>query len=181
MQPFKNIRVIDLTHVIAGPFCSYQLSVMGADVIKVEPPDNPDVTRAVGNEFPRGEEGMGYLFTAQNANKRAISVDIKSSEGRDILLDLTRNADVFIENYRCGAMADRGLDYASVSAVNPEIIYCSLTGFGQDGPLGERTAYDNVIQAFSGNAQNQPTISSNEEFFTNLRFEIGNVTAYRGL
>ena len=150
MQPFKNIRVIDLTHVIAGPFCSYQLSIMGADVIKVEPPDNPDVTRAVGNEFPRGEEGMGYLFTAQNANKRAISVDIKSSEGRDILLDLTRNDDVFIENYRCGAMADRGLDYASVSAVNPEIIYCSLTGFGQGGPLGERTAYDNVIQAFSG-------------------------------
>ena len=110
MQPFENIRVIDLTHVIAGPFCSYQLAVMGADVIKVEPPDNPDVTRAVGNEFPHGEEGMGYLFTAQNANKRAISVDIKSSAGRDILLDLSRDADVFIENYRCGAMAERGLD-----------------------------------------------------------------------
>jgi crotonobetainyl-CoA:carnitine CoA-transferase CaiB-like acyl-CoA transferase len=150
MQPFKNIRVIDLTHVIAGPFCSYQLSVMGADVIKVEPPDNPDVTRAVGNKFPAGEEGLGYLFTAQNANKRSVAVDIKSPEGREILLVLCRDADVFIENYRSGAMADCGLDYDSVRAVNPGIIYCSMTAFGQGGPLGERTAYDNVIQAFSG-------------------------------
>ena len=126
MQPFKNIRVIDLTHVIAGPFCSYQLAVMGADVIKVEPPDNPDVTRAVGNEFPRGEEGLGYLFTAQNANKRAISVDIKTPQGRDILLDLCRDADVFIENYRSGAMTERDLDYDSISAINPGIIYLSL-------------------------------------------------------
>ena len=149
-QPFSNIRVIDLTHVIAGPFCSYQLAVMGADVIKVEPPDCPDMLRAKKDEFPHGEKGLAPYFMSQNANKRSVSLQLKSKKGREILASLIKTADVFIENYRTGSLANLGLAYSDVKAIKSDIIYCSMTGFGQDGPLAERTAYDNVIQAYSG-------------------------------
>ena len=150
MQPFSNIRVIDLTHVIAGPFCSYQLAVMGADVIKVEPPDMPDMVRAKTDAFPHAENGLSPMFTSQNANKRSICLQLKSTQGLEILTALIKSADVFIENYRVGALAKLGLDYDNVKAIKPDIIYCSMTGFGQQGPLAKRTAYDNVIQAYSG-------------------------------
>ena len=150
MQPFSNIRVIDLTHVIAGPFCTYQLAVMGAEVIKVEQPDSPDMTRAKSNKFPHGDEGLGYFFTSQNANKQAISVNLKTEEGQKIIRELVANADVFVENYRAGAMKKLGLDYDSLKKIKPDLIYCSMTGFGQEGHLSDRTAYDNVIQAYSG-------------------------------
>ena len=158
MQAFSNLRVIDLTHVIAGPFCTYQLAVMGADVIKVEPPQNPDVSRTSGSlpgwekvgAGTEAETGMRSDFTAQNANKRAVCVDLKSAEGGEILRRLIKGADVFVENYRSGAMAKIGFDYPAVKALKPDIIYCSITGFGQQGPIAGRTAYDNVIQACSG-------------------------------
>ncbi|NKB62121.1 MAG: CoA transferase [Gammaproteobacteria bacterium] len=150
MQAFSNIRVIDLTHVIAGPFCTYQLAVMGADVIKIEPPHNPDMTRANGHDIPHGENGLGFSFTSQNANKRAIGLDIKSPKGKEVLTKLIETADVLVENYRSGALAKLGLGYEDVKKIRPDIIYCSMTGFGQGGPKAQHTAYDNVIQAFSG-------------------------------
>ena len=150
MQPFSNIRVIDLTHVIAGPFCAYQLAVMGADVIKVESPTNPDMLRANTEDFPYKDKGLSAFFTSQNANKRAISLELKSQQGRKILKQLIETADVVIENYRVGAMSKLGLGYEDIKKLKPNIIYCSMTGFGQTGPLSKRTVYDNVIQAYSG-------------------------------
>ncbi len=153
-QAFSHLRVIDLTHVIAGPFCTYQLAVMGADVIKVEAPDHPDVSRSSGAHpnwtDAKKESAMRSDFTAQNANKRAVCIDLKSAEGVAVLRRLIADADVFVENYRSGAMAKLDLDYAAVRSIKPDIIYCSITGFGQQGPIAERTAYDNVIQAYSG-------------------------------
>ena len=150
MQPFSNIRVIDLTHVIAGPFSTYQLAVLGADVIKIENAHAPDMVRPKGGLFPAGKEGLAASFTAQNCNKRSIGLDLKSDEGKTILKKLIKTADVLVENYRPGALGALGFSYEEVKNIQPDIIYCSLTGFGQDGPLGERTAYDNVIQAYSG-------------------------------
>ena len=149
MQAFSNIRIIDLTHVIAGPFCTYQLAVMGADVIKIEPPNSPDMSRTSGAPSP-ADAGLASDFTAQNANKRSVCIDLKTARGVEVVRRLLATADVFVENYRSGAMAKVGLDYPAVAAVKPDIIYCAITGFGQRGPNAERTAYDNVIQAYSG-------------------------------
>ncbi len=150
MLAFDNIRVIDLSHVIAGPFCTYQLAVMGAEVIKIEPLNNPDMVRADGAELSAAQAGMGSVFMAQNANKQSLPIDLKTTDGRDLLLKLVAQADVFVENYKPGAMEKLGLGYTDIKAVREDIIYCSLSGFGQQGPLAERTAYDNVIQAYSG-------------------------------
>lgn len=163
MLAFDNIRVIDLTHVIAGPFCAYQLSVLGAEVIKVESPLQPDMVRADGADLAQAKAGMSSMFCAQNANKKSLPINLKTDAGRKILFELVKDADVLIENYRPGAMAALGLSYADVRAVRENIIYCSLSGFGQTGPLSGRTAYDNVIQAYSGlmaatgDAQTTPT------------------------
>ncbi len=150
MQPFEGIRVIDMTHVLAGPFCTYQLAVLGADVIKVELPGNPDMTRGSGVSPALNEALYGTYFMAQNAGKRALSLDIKSSEGREVLLRLVASADVLVENYRGGTLDRLGLGHEALSAVNPMLIYCSLTGFGHTGPKRSDPAYDIVIQAFSG-------------------------------
>ena len=150
MQAFSKIRVIDFTHVIAGPFCAYQLAVLGADVIKIEQPEGGDMVRQDGALQDDNARGMGSVFVGQNSNKRSVAIDIKSKQGRDIALELIRAADVVVENYRSGALASLGLGYEDVCKINPAIIYCSLTGFGQTGPKAEHTAYDNVIQAFSG-------------------------------
>lgn len=150
MQPFSNIRVIDLTHVIAGPFCTYQLAVMGADVIKIEPLHMPDMVRYDGADRSQAERGMGSIYATQNANKRAVAIDLKTSAGQGLLKTLIKNADVLVENYRAGALGRLGLGYTDIKTVRENIIYCSITGFGQQGPLSDRTAYDNVIQAISG-------------------------------
>lgn len=133
MQPFENIRVIDLTHVIAGPFCTYQLAVLGADVIKVEPVGNPDMVREDGADIELSKQGMGSTYITQNANKRAIAIDLSSEQGRQIILRLAHNADVVVENFRAGAMPKLGLGYDDIKAIKPDIIYCSMTGFGQQG------------------------------------------------
>ncbi len=150
MQPFQGIRVLDLTHVLAGPFATYQLAVLGADVIKIEPPDRPDMVREEGPLAAYNRAEMGTHFLAQNSNKRAITLNLKSEKGRAILRRLAASADVFVENYRTGALASLGLGYEDLSQVNSRLIYCSITGFGQKGPYARRTAYDNVIQAMSG-------------------------------
>ena len=150
MQPFENIRVIDMTHVLAGPFSTYQLAVLGADVIKVEAPQDPDMTRIEGATRALNDERYGTYFMAQNAGKRAISVDIKSPQGKRILIQLAETADVLVENYRGGVLDRLGLGYQDMKRVNPRLIYCSLTGFGHSGPKRHDPAYDTVIQAFSG-------------------------------
>lgn len=150
MQPFENIRVIDMTHVLAGPFSTYQLAVLGADVIKVEAPHNPDMTRMEGATKDLNDDYYGTYFMAQNAGKRGLALDIKTPEGKQALLKLVETADVLVENYRGGVMNRLGLGYQDLKKVNPRLIYCSLTGFGHTGPKKSDPAYDIVIQAFSG-------------------------------
>ena len=148
MLAFEGIQVIDLTHVIAGPFSTYQLGVMGATVIKIENPSDPDMMRFEGAEADSNRRGMGTSFHAQSANKKSVAVDLKTKQGQEIIRKLAETADVLVENFRSGALEKLGLGYESLKAINPRLIYCSLTGFGQTGPKANHTAYDNVIQAF---------------------------------
>jgi crotonobetainyl-CoA:carnitine CoA-transferase CaiB-like acyl-CoA transferase len=150
MQPFEGIRVIDVTHVLAGPFAAYQLAVLGADVIKVEHPDDPDQSRGAGTDKELNRRNMGTAFLTQASNKRSITLDLKQQRDRDILRKLVATADVFIENYRPGAFEALGLGYDALAAINPRLIYASFSAFGQQGPRSRQTAYDHVIQATSG-------------------------------
>ena len=150
MLAFEGIQVIDMTHVIAGPFSTYQLGVMGATIIKIENPSNPDMMRFEGVDYDSNKRAMGTSFHAQSANKLSVAVDIKTADGQEIIRKLSKESDVLVENYRCGSLENLGLGYKSLKTQNPGLIYCSLTGFGQTGPKSQHTAYDNVIQAFSG-------------------------------
>ena len=149
-RPFEGIRVIDVTHVLAGPFAAYQLAVLGADVIKVEHPDDPDQSRGSGTDKALNRRNMGTAFLTQASNKRSIALDLKTEKDREILKKLVATADVFVENYRPGAFEALGLGYEALSAINPRLIYASFSAFGQHGPRGPQTAYDHVIQATSG-------------------------------
>jgi len=148
-RPFAGIRVIDITHVLAGPFATYQLAVHGADVIKVEPPEG-DMVRILGADEADNAAGMGSAFLTQASNKRAITLDLKQPEGQEALKKLAATADVLVENFRPGALAELGLGYEDLAKVNPRLIYASFSAFGQEGPRGNYTAYDHVIQASSG-------------------------------
>jgi len=150
MRPFEGIRVIDITHVLAGPFATYQLAVLGADVIKVEHPDDPDQSRGVGSDKDLNRRNMGTSFLTQASNKRSITLDLKREHDREILKKLVATADIFVENYRPGAFEALGFGYEALAAINPRLIYASFSAFGQSGPRGAQTAYDHVIQATSG-------------------------------
>src|SRR5438552_18481061 len=149
-RPFEGIRVIDVTHVLAGPFAAYQLAVLGADVIKVDHPDEPDQSRGAGTDKALNRRNMGTSFLTQASNKRSITLDLKTEADREILKKLVRTSDVFVENYRPGALEALGLGYEALAAINPRLIYASFSAFGQTGPRREQTAYDHVIQATSG-------------------------------
>src|SRR5690349_4706843 len=146
MQPLHGIRVLDLSRVLAGPYCTMVLGDLGADVVKVESPEG-DETRGWGPPFTNGESAY-YLCV--NRNKRSVIVDFKSEEGRKTLHELVRRSDVLVENFRPGTLARFALDYDAVSAINPNLIYCSITGFGQTGPLRDKPGYDFMIQAMGG-------------------------------
>jgi crotonobetainyl-CoA:carnitine CoA-transferase CaiB-like acyl-CoA transferase len=150
MRPFAGIRIIDVTHVLAGPFAAYQLGLLGADVIKVEHPRDYDQSRDTGGDRALNRQRMGTGYLTQGSNKRSITLDLKHEKGRDILKRLVRDADVLVENWRAGAFPALGLGYADLAPLNPRLIYCSMTAFGQDGPRRQHTAYDHVIQALSG-------------------------------
>src|SRR4029453_9209739 len=150
MRPFEGIRVIDVTHVLAGPFATYQLALLGADVIKIEHPDDPDQSRGAGTDKELNRRNMGTAYLTQASNKRSITLDLKQTRDRDTLKKLVLTADVFVENYRPGAFDALGLGYAELAAINPRLIYASFSAFGQRGPRGVQTAYDHVIQASSG-------------------------------
>jgi formyl-CoA transferase len=146
MQPLTGIRVLDLSRVLAGPYCTMVLGDLGADVIKVESPGG-DETRGWGPPFAAGESAY-YLCV--NRNKRSIVVDFKTDEGHNIIRKLVKRSDVLVENFRPGTLSRFGLGYEYVSEINPKLIYCSITGFGQTGPLQHKPGYDFMIQAMGG-------------------------------
>jgi crotonobetainyl-CoA:carnitine CoA-transferase CaiB-like acyl-CoA transferase len=149
-RAFSGLRVIDMTHVLAGPFASYQMAVLGADVIKVENPDDPDQSRYQGSDRALNDAGMGTAFMAQGSQKRTMAVDLRTPQGVEVMKKLVETADVFVENYRPDAFRKLGLGYEDVASINPGIVYCSISAYGKDGPRGHLTAYDNVIQAVAG-------------------------------
>lgn len=149
-QSLKGVRVLDLSHVIAGPMASFYLAQLGAEVIKIESPAGGDVLRAGRRDAAEGDTPAG--FATFNAGKRSLAVDIRQPEGADIVRKLAAGADVFIENFRPGTIARRGLDYDAIRAVRPDIVYCSISGYGQRGEWAGRGAYDHVIQALTGMA-----------------------------
>jgi len=146
MQPLGGIRVLDLSRVLAGPYCTMVLGDLGADVIKVESPEG-DETRSWGPPFAEGESAY-YLCV--NRNKRSIVIDFKTEEGRAVINQLIRKSDVLVENFRPGTLSRFSLDFKSASALNAELIYCSISGFGQTGPLRDKPGYDFMIQATGG-------------------------------
>ena len=146
MAPLDGLRVIDLTRVVAGPFCTMMLGDMGADVLKIEEPEHGDDTRAWGPFF----NGWGSFYLELNRSKRSVALDLKSSAGEAALRRLIETADVLIETFRPGSLAELGFGYASVSALNPRLIYCSISGYGQTGPCAQLPGYDPVIQGEAG-------------------------------
>jgi crotonobetainyl-CoA:carnitine CoA-transferase CaiB-like acyl-CoA transferase len=143
-------RILDLTNVLAGPFCCYQLAQLGADVIKVEVPGSGDLARQLGADPDLNRARMGASFLAQNAGKRSITVNLKSAKGREVFARLVATADVVVENFRPGVMERLGLGYTALKQIKHDIIYCAISGFGQDGPLKFNPAYDQIIQGLSG-------------------------------
>jgi CoA:oxalate CoA-transferase len=143
-------RVLDLTNVLAGPFCCYQLAQLGAEVIKVEVPGAGDLARQLGADPELNRRGMGASFLAQNAGKRSLALNLKSTKGREVFRRLVATADVVVENFRPGVMERLGLGYAALKAIKRDIVYCAISGFGQDGPLKFNPAYDQIIQGLCG-------------------------------
>lgn len=148
--PLAGIRVLDLSNVLAGPFCGYNLARLGADVVKIENPQGGDLARRLGADPVMAERGQGLSFVAVNAGKRSVAIDLKDPDGREIFLKLAEHSDVVIENFRPGVMERLGLDYETLKARNPKIIYCAISGFGQNGPWAGRPAYDQIVQGLSG-------------------------------
>jgi len=145
-----GVRVLDVTTVLAGPFAAYQLSLMGAEVIKVEIPGEGDLAREMGDNNVLAAAGMGASFLAQNAGKRSITADLKSDGGREVFAKLVESADVLLENMRPGVLTRLGFSYETLERINPKLVYCAVSGFGQTGPLSRRPAYDQIIQGLSG-------------------------------
>lgn len=146
----NGIRVLDLTNVLAGPYCCYQLAQQGADVIKVEQPGSGDLARQLGADPELNAQLMGVSFLAQNAGKRSIELNLKSDQGKQAFRKLVQTADVLVENFRPGVMERLGLGHERLQALNPRLIYCAISGFGQTGPLAKNPAYDQIIQGLSG-------------------------------
>ena len=149
-----GIQVLDLSRVLAGPWCTQILADLGADVVKVERPGVGDDTRHWGPPFLQDADGQdttqASYFTACNRNKRSVTIDMASEDGQQLIRQMALQADVLVENFKVGGLAQYGLDYASLAALNPRLIYCSVTGFGQDGPYAERAGYDLMVQAMTG-------------------------------
>lgn len=146
----EGIRVLDLTNVLAGPFCAYQLALVGAEVIKVEIPDGGDLARQLGADVELNAKLMGSSFLAQNGGKKSVTVDLKSDAGKGVLRRLVESADVLVENFRPGVMARLGLGYDDLRQIRPGLVYCAISGFGQQGPLKHAPAYDQIVQGLSG-------------------------------
>jgi len=154
MPPLAHLKILDLSRVLAGPWASQLLGDLGADVIKVERPVGGDDTRGWGPPFLADAEGVATAesayFLSANRNKQSVTIDLASPDGQALVRDMARSADVVVENFKVGGLAAYGLDYASLAAVNPALVYCSITGFGQTGPYAARAGYDVLLQAMGG-------------------------------
>ena len=154
MNSLDGIRILDLSRVLAGPWCTQTLADLGADVIKIERPGTGDDTRTWGPPFLRDDAGAetqeAAYYLGTNRNKRSVTCDIAQAAGQALIRELVAHCDVFVENFKVGDMARYGLDYASLKALNPRLVYCSVTGFGQNGPYAERAGYDYAIQGMGG-------------------------------
>jgi crotonobetainyl-CoA:carnitine CoA-transferase CaiB-like acyl-CoA transferase len=150
----SHLKVLDLSRVLAGPWCTQMLADLGADVVKVERPNEGDDTRHWGPPFLKDADGndtdQAAYFTACNRNKRSITIDIAKPEGQALIRQMALSSDILVENFKVGGLKHYGLDFESLKTINPRLIYCSITGFGQDGPYAERAGYDLMIQAMSG-------------------------------
>lgn len=146
-KALAGIRVVDLTSFMSGPFASMVLGDLGAEIIKIEEPENGDSSRQIPPYF---HEGESLYYISLNRNKKSITLNLNTEKGKDILYKLVKNADIVIENYRPGVTKKLGVDYERIKAINPKIIYCSITAYGPEGPYGKRPAYDLIIQALSG-------------------------------
>jgi crotonobetainyl-CoA:carnitine CoA-transferase CaiB-like acyl-CoA transferase len=145
-----GIRVLDLTNVLAGPFCTYQLALQGADVLKIEIPGAGDLARRLGADPQRSDAMMGASFLAQNAGKRSMTLDLRTEPGKEILARLIDDADVLVENFRPGVLARLGFGVAELREANPRLVYCAISGFGAEGPMATRPAYDQIVQGLAG-------------------------------
>jgi crotonobetainyl-CoA:carnitine CoA-transferase CaiB-like acyl-CoA transferase len=159
-QPLAGLRVIDLTQVLAGPYAAYQLGLMGAEVLKIETPDGGDWSRDKGDIAQLNAEGMGIAYLTQNANKKSVTLNLKTPEGLAVMKRLIESADVFIENFRPGAITRLGLPFETVREINPRIVYCSISAYGQDGEFSHRPAYDHVIQGMCGIMKTTGTVDT---------------------
>lgn len=148
--PLTGTRVLDLTNVLAGPYCSYQLGLLGAEVIKVEAPQIGDLARQLGADSELNSIGLGTSFLAQNAGKKSVVIDLKDDEGKAAFRRLVQDADVLVENFRPGVLARLGFPWPALREINPSLVYCAISGFGQTGPMSQRPAYDQIIQGLSG-------------------------------
>jgi CoA:oxalate CoA-transferase len=149
-QILHGVRVLDLTNVLAGPFATLHLALLGAEVIKIERPGSGDLARKLGSLRELNEQLMGTSFLAQNANKKSVTLNTKSPEGKEIFKKLVKDADVLVENFRPGVMDRLGLGYDVLQEINPGLVYCAISGFGQTGPDAHKPAYDQIIQGLSG-------------------------------
>lgn len=152
MQPdlLAGVRVLDLTNVLAGPFAGYQLALMGAEVVKVEVPGSGDLARNLGADASLSAAGLGISFLAQNSGKRSLTLDLKSPAGKEVFERLVRSSDVLLENFRPGVLERLGFPWETLRSLNPGLVYCAVSGFGQTGPMRGRPAYDQIIQGLSG-------------------------------
>ena len=150
MQLLQGVRVLDLTHVLAGPFCCYQLAQLGADVIKIEAPGSGDLARQLGADPGLNKTLMGASFLAQNAGKRSVTINLKHPDGEEVFRRLVATADVIVENFRPGVMDRLGLGYSELKKFKDNLIYCAISGFGHTGPLKDNPAYDQIVQGLSG-------------------------------
>jgi crotonobetainyl-CoA:carnitine CoA-transferase CaiB-like acyl-CoA transferase len=149
-RPLSGVRVLDLTNVLAGPYCSYQLMLLGAEVVKIEAPLRGDLARHLGPDPDLNHASLGASFLAQNAGKKSIELDLKDPGDRALFEDLVRGADVLLENFRAGVLARIGFDWPSLRSINGRLVYCAISGFGQSGPMSQAPAYDQIIQGLSG-------------------------------
>lgn len=149
-RPLSGIRVLDLTNVLAGPYCSYQLMLLGAEVVKIEVPGQGDLARHLGSDPGLNEVALGASFLAQNAGKKSVELNLKDPADQAVFQDMVSGADVLLENFRAGVLARLGYGWPVLRELNPQLVYCAISGFGQTGPMRGAPAYDQVIQGLSG-------------------------------
>jgi CoA:oxalate CoA-transferase len=150
MKLLDGIRVLDMTNVLAGPFATLHLALAGADVIKIENPDGGDLARKLGNVPDLNQQLMGTSFLAQNTNKKSLTLNLKEPDAKEIFRKLVATSDVLVENFRPGVLARLGFPWEVLHDMNPRLIYCAISGFGQTGPDADKPAYDQIIQGLSG-------------------------------